>query len=430
MDYRIIPPSHLQGVINLPASKSISNRVLVMQALTPHTDSTADSLLLNLAECDDTCVMRQWLAAHPKTIDIGAAGTAMRFSTALLAVTQGVHLITGTERMRHRPIGILVEALRSLGAEVEYAEKEGFPPLQIHGQTELEGGELTLRGDVSSQFISALLMIGPVLKQGLTLQLQGTIVSRPYIDLTLSLMREFGANADWEDERTIRVQPQSYAPCTFTVENDWSAASYWFEMMALGGASANQQRKEQTTENPDEIVLEGLFSNSLQGDSEVARIFEQLGVRSESIGENRVRLTRYGQITKHLDYDFVRVPDLAQTLVVTCCMMGVPFHFTGLQSLRIKETDRLAALQTELGKLGFNVTIIGDSEMRWDGVPTETPTAEVPIDTYDDHRMAMAFAPCALCGYPILIRHAEVVTKSYPTYWENLRQIEFKTVQP
>lgn len=401
-----------------------------MQALTPHTDGIAASSLQNLADCDDTRVMRQWLTTRPDTIDIGAAGTAMRFSTALLAVTSGDHLITGTERMRHRPIGILVEALRSLGADVEYAEKEGFPPLRIHGRTQLEGGRLMLRGDVSSQFISALLMIGPVLKQGLTLQLQGTIVSRPYIDLTLSLMREFGANADWEDELTIRVQPQSYAPRTFTVENDWSAASYWFEMMALGGVSANQQRKEQANENLDEVVLEGLFPNSLQGDSEVARIFEQLGVRSESIGENRVRLTRYGQISKHLDYDFVRVPDLAQTLVVTCCMMGVAFHFTGLQSLRIKETDRLAALQTELGKLGFNVTIIGDSEMRWDGVRTETPTAEVPIDTYDDHRMAMAFAPCALCGYPILIRHAEVVTKSYPTYWDNLRQIGFKTVQP
>lgn len=430
MDYRIISPSRLQGNINLPASKSISNRVLVMQALTPHIGNAPASTLLNLADCDDTCVMRQWLSSRPETIDIGAAGTAMRFSTALLAVTSGDHLITGTERMRHRPIGILVEALRSLGADVEYAENEGFPPLRIHGRTQLEGGRLTLRGDVSSQFISALLMIGPVLKQGLTLQLQGTIVSRPYIDLTLSLMREFGASAAWEDERTIRVQPQSYAPRTFTVENDWSAASYWFEMMALGGVNVGKSNPENASQIPDEIVLEGLFSNSLQGDSEVAHIFEQLGVKSESIGENCVRLTRSGHITPQLNYDFVRVPDLAQTLVVTCCMMGVAFHFTGLQSLRIKETDRLAALQTELGKLGFSVTIIGDSEMLWDGTPSVSPLSVVPIDTYDDHRMAMAFAPCALCGYPILIRHAEVVSKSYPTYWDNLRQIGFKTVQP
>jgi len=429
MDYCIIPPLHLKGIINLPASKSISNRVLVMQALTLPTDAAANVSLRNLAECDDTRVMRRWLATRPETIDIGAAGTAMRFSTALLAVTAGNHLITGTERMCHRPIGILVEALRSLGAEVEYVEKEGYPSLQIHGRTALEGGCLTLRGDVSSQFISALLMIGPVLKQGLTLQLQGVIVSRPYIDLTLSLMREFGAMADWEDERTIRVQPQSYVPRTFTVENDWSAASYWYEMMALGGTDTVQKRRADRNEFLDGIVLEGLFPNSLQGDSEVAHIFERLGVKSEFIGGNRVRLSRCGQTAERLDYDFVRVPDLAQTLVVTCCMKGVAFHFTGLQSLRIKETDRLAALQTELGKLGFGISIIGDSEMLWAGTKTVLPSTEVPIDTYDDHRMAMAFAPCALRGYPVRIRHAEVVTKSYPTYWENLRQVGFKTVE-
>lgn len=415
MIYRITPPEHLRSSVTLPASKSISNRVLVMQALTAATGTE----LHNLADCDDTRVMRQWLATRPACVDIGAAGTAMRFSTALLSVSAGTHLITGTERMRHRPIGILVDALRSLGARIAYEAQDGYPPLLIEGNPQLQGGQLSLRGDVSSQFISALLMIGPVLRQGLTLHLQGDVVSRPYIDLTLALMRQFGAKAEWQDERTIAVAPQPYEPRTFVVENDWSAASYWYQIMALGTAARE-------SDFPDEIVLEGLFPDSLQGDSAVARMFEPLGVRSEFIEGNRVRLTRDGQPAERLDLDFVRTPDLAQTLVVTCCMMGVPFRFSGLQSLRIKETDRLAALQTELAKLGYAVHVEGDSVMEWnaDDRTSHAPAAPV-IDTYDDHRMAMAFAPCALRRGDIQVRHPEVVSKSYPTYWDTLRQAGF-----
>lgn len=433
MTYHISPPTRLHGTVNLPASKSISNRVLVMQALTAHGDS--DTTLLNLADCDDTRVMRQWLESRPTVIDIGAAGTAMRFSTALLAVMRGTHLITGTERMRHRPIGILVDALRELGTNVEYIEQEGFPPLRITSRDQLEGGILRLRGDVSSQFISALLMIAPAIKNGLTVELEGDVVSRPYIDLTLSLMREFGADADWTGKRTIRVSPKPYQPRTFVVENDWSAASYWYEIMALSnGANGARQRQKNLFQcaTCNEIVLEGLFSHSLQGDSEVLHIFEQLGVRSESIDGNRIRLTACAPSLDRMDYDFVRVPDLAQTVVVTCCMKGVPFHFTGLQSLRIKETDRLAALQKELAKLDIHVNVVGDNEMSWDGSKENSPRLDCPlttIDTYEDHRMAMAFAPCALRLGHIAIRHPEVVTKSYPSYWQALREMNFSIAE-
>lgn len=433
MTYHILSPKRLHGTVNLPASKSISNRVLVIQALTAH--GSRDTKFLNLADCDDTRVMRQWLESRPSVIDIGAAGTAMRFSTALLAVTRGTHLITGTERMRHRPIGILVNALRELGANVEYTEQEGFPPLRITGSDQLEGGMLHLRGDVSSQFISALLMIAPALRNGLTVVLEGNVVSRPYIDLTLSLMRDFGADARWTDERTIRVLPKPYQPRTFIVENDWSAASYWYEMMALSCGEGGMQQGQNTHAQCgtcDEIVLDGLFPHSLQGDSEVAHIFEQLGVGSESLDGNRIRLTVGAPSVARMDYDFVRVPDLAQTVIVTCCMKGIPFHFTGLQSLRIKETDRFAALQTELAKLNIHVRIVGDNEMSWDGLIGESARTDCPvvtIDTYDDHRMAMAFAPCALRLGNIAIRHPEVVTKSYPSYWQALREMNFSIAE-
>lgn len=433
MTYHILPPSRLHGTVHLPASKSISNRVLVMQALTAH--GTHDTTLLNLADCDDTRVMRQWLDTRPDVIDIGAAGTAMRFSTALLAVTKGTHLITGTERMRHRPIGILVDALRELGADVEYTEQEGYPPLRITGCNHLEGGTLHLRGDVSSQFISALLMIAPTLRNGLMVELEGNVVSRPYLDLTLSLMRDFGADAKWADERTICVSPQPYQPRTFTVENDWSAASYWYEMMALSNMKRRTTQPCDTLSPcvaEDEIVLEGLFSHSQQGDSEVAHLFEQLGVRSEHMDGNRIRLKACTPSVARMDYNFVRVPDLAQTVVVTCCMMGVPFRFTGLQSLRIKETDRLAALQTELAKLGIHVRIVGDSEMSWDGSMGERRQEDchmATIDTYDDHRMAMAFAPCALRLGGIAIHNPEVVSKSYPSYWQALREAGFNIAE-
>lgn len=401
----------LRAKIDLPASKSISNRALVINAL-----AGSKELPEHVSDCDDTRVMVQWLTAQPTpdTIYIGAAGTAMRFSTAMLTVTPGTHIITGSERMQNRPIGVLVDALRQLGADVAYINKEGFPPLKITGRpTAMDGaGEMptvALSGSVSSQYISALLMIGPTLG-GLTLSLTGNIVSRPYIDMTLQIMRDFGAQCRWVDHSTIRVEPTTYTPRRYYVESDWSAASYWYEMVAL-------------SQDPDaEVHLPGLFCESLQGDAGGALVFEHLGVMTEfedEGGEAVVVLRKGGTVTNRLEFDFVRMPDLAQTFVVTCCMMGVPFHFTGLQSLKIKETDRIEALKNELRKLGYVITDRNDSELLWDGERCE-PDADPAIDTYEDHRMAMAFAPAAQRLGCIVINNPQVVSKSYPRFWEDM----------
>ena len=401
-------PNHLQATITLPSSKSICNRALILAAL-----SGRQTQLENLSDCDDTRVLVRALQSEKEVIDIMAAGTAMRFSTAYFSTTPGTHLITGTARMRQRPIGVLVEALRQLGANVEYAEVEGFPPLRISGRA-LKGGAISLPADVSSQYISALLMVGPTLQEGLRLHLVGTILSRPYIDMTISLMRQFGAEVKWEDEATICVAPQPYRPLKeFRVESDWSAASYWYELVAL---------------SPDpeaRIVLPYLFENSLQGDSRIREFFVPLGVHTEFTTEGVVLTKRKAKATKVLHLDLSEQPDLAQTLVVACAMLRQPFHFTGLQTLKIKETDRIAALRTELKKMGIRVEEANDSELFChDFGATELPTnAFVSIDTYDDHRMAMAFAPCAL-RYPNLrINHPEVVSKSYPSFWQHLESL-------
>ena len=339
MNYQLTAPARAIAEISLPASKSISNRALILNAL-----CSVQSHLTNVAICDDTDAMQKALSSTADVVNIGAAGTAMRFLTAYLSITPGTHTITGTERMRHRPIGILVDALRELGAAVEYAAEDGFPPLRITGRS-LQGGALELAGSVSSQYISALLMIAPMMEQGLTLTLTGNIVSRPYIDMTLAIMGTFGAKARWQDERTLKVEPVKYVPTSYTVENDWSASSYWYEMMAL------------THDSEPSVTLSGLFSQSLQGDAAIREIFRPLGIATEFVrdgdGTEGIRLTRCGKPCEHYEYDFVRQPDLAQTVVVTCALLGVTFRFTGLQSLKIKETDRLTALCTELGKLGY-----------------------------------------------------------------------------
>lgn len=414
MSLKVIAPNKLKGKVVLPSSKSISNRALVINALSGNSCAPE-----NVSDCDDTKVMISWLGNHPDIVDIGAAGTAMRFSSALLAVSEGTHVITGTERMKNRPIGILVDALRSLGAKIEYAEKEGFPPLKITGNAEMEGGEISLQGSVSSQYISALLMIGPILKKGLKLELTGNIVSRPYINMTIAIMREFGAEAEWTGDNVIKVAPTPYASRPYFVESDWSGASYWYEMMAI------------SDDAEAEIVLPGLFANSLQGDSGVAKLFESLGVHTEHKG-NDVVLSKNGECVDILEYDFVEMPDLAQTFVVTCCMLGVPFHFKGLQSLKIKETDRIEALKVELAKLGFCIEDRNDSELLWDGVNVildDKAIEEVAIDTYEDHRMAMAFAPVALKNGAIKINNPQVVSKSYPRYWTDLESAGFQCTE-
>lgn len=415
MRNRLSAPAILNTTIKLPASKSISNRALILNAL-----AKGDSTLSNLSDCDDTRVMIKALKENSQLIDILAAGTAMRFLTAYLCVTPGTRIITGTQRMQQRPIRILVDALRSIGAEIEYINNEGFPPLRITGK-ELTGKEISLAGNISSQYISALLMIAPTLKNGLTLNLTGDIISRPYINLTLQLMREFGVDASWTSGNSICVAHQNYIDTPFTVESDWSAASYWYQMVALCSNEQVAGSKEKPASC--KVELTGLFKNSYQGDSRGAQIFGKLGVDTTFTNDGVV-LTKTETTVSRLDEDLVDIPDLAQTFVVTCCLLNIPFCFTGLQSLRIKETDRIAALINELCKLGYVVTSQQDSIMTWNGERC-APQAQPVIDTYEDHRMAMAMAPAAMLMPHLLIADPEVVSKSYPDYWKDLQQAGF-----
>ena len=416
MTITLFPTQKLQAEVILPASKSISNRALIIHALASSgkmEKETLGTVLRNISDCDDTRVMVRALTEMPNEIDIMAAGTAMRFLSAYLTVTNGTHTITGTERMRHRPIGILVDALRQLGGQVEYVGEEGYPPLRITGGKH-KGGKLELPGNMSSQYISALLMIGPVLEEGINLTLKGDVVSRPYIEMTLSIMRQFGAQAQWTSNNELKVLPGGYRQKPYYIESDWSASSYWYEMMALSGDKAPS------------VVLPGLFNKSLQGDAAISQIFRPLGIETtfetNTEGIEQVRLTRTGAPCKRMDYDFVNQPDLAQTLVVTCAMLDIPFRFTGLQSLKIKETDRITALRTELRKLGYNIKEKDDSILFWDG--ERCPAEDNPsIDTYEDHRMAMAFAPCVLKRDSLCINDPKVVSKSYPRFWEDFSKV-------
>jgi 3-phosphoshikimate 1-carboxyvinyltransferase len=398
-------PRQIDTDILLPASKSICNRVLIINAL-----AGGKQTLSNLSDCDDTRVMINALRDMPFTINIGAAGTAMRFLTAYLSTHPSEHIITGTERMQHRPIEILVEALRSLGARISYEKEEGFPPLHIDGTT-LQGGRVTMRGNVSSQYISALLLIAPTLKQGLTLHLTDDIISRSYINMTLSLMKDFGAEAHWEDNGIIVVEPSGYNDIPYTVESDWSASSYWYEIAALCSNAS--------------IRLSQLHRTSYQGDSRVVSIFEKLGVHTQYTN-NGVALSKTNNRTDYFEDDFSDIPDLAQTVVVTCALLQIPFRITGLQTLKIKETDRIEALKSELKKLGYILKDEEDSILTWEGALC-TPQPMPSIHTYEDHRMAMAFAPAALKFNNIQIEHPEVVNKSYVGFWDNFKKAGFDT---
>ena len=407
MKIRITPPANINAQIMLPASKSISNRALIINALANGTHP-----LENLSDCDDTQVMLRALQAQPgETIDIMAAGTAMRFLTAYLSVTPGDRIITGTQRMKQRPIGILVDALRELGANIEYVEKEGFPPLRIQGTT-LTKSHISLPGNISSQYISALLMIAPTLKNGLQVTLTGDIISRPYIDLTLQLMKDFGAQASWLNDHELKVEPQPYRSTPYYIEGDWSAASYWHEIVALS--------KDAT------ITLPSLFRKSYQGDSKMADQFAQLGART-SYKENGITILKPKMVdisqAIHVNLDFTNQPDLAQTFVVTCALQNITFRFTGLQTLKIKETDRITALICEMKKLGYVLHEAEDSILYWDGERCER--SGEAIDTYEDHRMAMAFAPACLVLPDICINNPHVVSKSYPRYWDDLKAAGF-----
>ena len=401
---KVSAPVHpIDCKILLPSSKSISNRALIINALGKGTYQPE-----NLSECDDTQVMVRALQAGPdETIDIMAAGTAMRFLTAYLSVTPGKRIITGTERMQQRPIQVLVDALRELGADINYTANEGYPPLEIAGSS-LDKESISLPGNISSQYISALLMIAPTLTHGLIIQLTGDIISRPYIQLTLQLMKDFGADARWTKDSELRVEPQPYRSIPYYIESDWSAASYWYQIAALSPEAT--------------ITLPKLLANSYQGDSKVAELFGWLGVET-SYQEDGVTLTKSTPKVERMEYDFVNQPDLAQTFVVTCALMGIPFRFTGLQSLKIKETDRIEALVKEMRKLGFVIKDSENSILSWEG--ERCTREEGAIDTYEDHRMAMAFAPASLKISDLFINNPQVVSKSYPRYWENLQAAGF-----
>ncbi|MBS2210482.1 3-phosphoshikimate 1-carboxyvinyltransferase [Carboxylicivirga mesophila] len=400
MHYQLTTTTSSDNIqVQLPSSKSISNRLLLLNAL-----SYSPYEIKNLSDSDDTKAMLGVLNSNTNTFDVGAAGTSMRFLTAFLSKIVGEWTLTGSERMKQRPIKTLVDALNKLGAKIEYMEKEGYPPLRIFGSN-LEGGELELPGNVSSQYISALLMIAPTIENGLKLTLTGEIISRPYLEMTLALMKDFGVTSHWKGN-VITVPEAPYQPKVVTAESDWSAASYWYEMVAL---------------NPSiEVTLKGLKKISLQGDSQVQHMFDKLGVKTK-FSQKGTTLTNTGKKPGRFNYNFINEPDLAQTLAVTCCLMDIPFHFTGLQTLKIKETDRINALINELKKLGYQLSSNDIDDLKWDGERAAIEQeAAVTIDTYKDHRMAMAFAPAAFKYVNLVINDPMVVTKSYPNYWDDI----------
>lgn len=406
MNYSIYPPERVVGEIELPASKSISNRALLIRALCDKPFQ-----IVNLAQCDDTIVMEQALTdANATHINVGATGTAMRFLTAYYAMQEG-HEVTldGDKRMRQRPIGVLVNALRQLGAHIDYMGNEGFPPLKITGKR-LHGGRLDMAASVSSQFISAILLIAPV-AGGVELHITGEITSRPYIDMTLDMMHDFGVETKWLGNDTIVVPSAKYTGFTYAVEADWSAASYWFALQALLPQSS--------------ITLNGLRPESLQGDSRIATVMQQMKVTAQWHGTQLNLKNDQHMCCCCSNYaDLNGTPDLAPTVVVAECLLGHPFRLTGLKNLRIKESDRLEALRQEMKKLGYVLKIEGDDAVSWHFETTD-PAREIRIDTHSDHRMAMALALASVKFPDMVIENAEVVNKSYPQFWRHLQQCGF-----
>ena len=412
---RLLPPATLtqpglvqdhpvRATIPLASSKSESNRALIIDALTGFRCD-----LKNLSTARDTQTMIRLLKSTDPVADVLDAGTTMRFLTAYFAVTGQQKTMTGTPRMCERPIGMLVDALRTLGADITYLKETGYPPLQLNGFSASGNNQISIRGDVSSQYISALLMIAPLLPEGLTLALTGPIGSRPYIEMTLEQMRFFGADvqADW-DNKLITVAPKPYTPATYAIESDWSGASYWYSVSALA--------KDETAE----LTLLGLKAKSLQGDSAIADLMQAFGVES-TFTEAGVRLTKV-PASDSLAWDFTDCPDLAQTVAVCAAMKGITLRLTGIESLKIKETDRVLALQTELQKIGAELVEL-EPNHRYEVRQTDTkPSVPATIATYDDHRMAMAFAPVAM-RQEIIIEEPGVVAKSYPSFWDDMARV-------
>lgn len=392
-----------ETAIALSSSKSESNRALIIQALSANPIE-----LHNLSDARDTQTMMRLLKSEEETWDVLDAGTTMRFLCAFAAVGTEKRILTGTKRMQQRPIKILADALKSLGARVSYLKKEGYPPLAITPIKTQKTNKISIKGDVSSQYISALLMIAPTLPDGLTLELTGKTGSRPYIQMTLDLMNRFGVESNWSGN-TIEIRPQAYQSGSYTIESDWSAASYWYSFVSL-----SQQAR---------IKLLGLRSQSMQGDTAIVRIMNSLGVMS-AFEDDGVVLQKIPE-QKELSFDFSDCPDLAQTIAVVSAVKKIPCQMSGLESLRIKETDRIAALKKELKK--FKVKLKEVEPGIWE-VRSKFETSEAPIEieTYEDHRMAMAFAP--LCTQQeLIVNDPSVVNKSYPGYWDDLRKAGIET---
>ena len=383
MNYKISHPTKVvECEINLPSSKSISNRLLIIQALCKEKFE-----IENLSTSDDTINLQKALSSKENIIDVGHAGTSFRFLTSYLSIQNGKEFIlTGSDRMKERPIKELVSVLQKMGVKIEYLEKEGFPPIKIIG-TELEGGKIKIDGGISSQFITSILLIAPTLKDGIQMKINEELVSKPYVEMTLKLMNYFGIESDWTNN-VITIKNQKYIYKDYAVEADWSAASFWFEIASLSDRC--------------NIKLNGLQENSIQGDKKVIEIFNNLGVNSTFENEKLI-LTKNQTIFPFQRYDLIETPDLYQPLRCTFFSKNIEANFSGIQILKDKETDRIMSVETELKKIN-SINI---------------------IDTYKDHRMAMSFAPLCLKFGEVQINDVEVVSKSYPYFWEDLKKAGF-----
>ncbi|MES2514855.1 MAG: 3-phosphoshikimate 1-carboxyvinyltransferase [Bacteroidota bacterium] len=400
------PKQAISGNLILPGSKSISNRILIIKAL-----SGLDFTVQNLSDSDDTKHLKDAIDSYKllSIIDVGHAGTDMRFLTAFLSLKKGDYELTGSERLQQRPVKDLVDVLQTLGADILYKNKVGYPPLLISGK-QLHGGKVEIKGNVSSQFITALLLVAPYFTNGLQLTIIGELVSRPYVDMTIELMKIFGASVSWNNHQIIvKPDPYSYAQQTYAVESDWSAASYYYSMVALSPTGT-------------ELGLSNLFQRSLQADAACATIYKNFGV-STRYSENEITITKiHSENEAVFEFNFIECPDIAQTLVCTCIALNTPFHITGLQTLKVKETDRIVALKKEAQKFGVDLACTENS-IHWKSQQKEATSKSISISTYHDHRMAMSFASLILMFDEIIIEDAKVVSKSYPLFWNHLKEI-------
>lgn len=399
------PTKHLTGNITLPASKSICNRLLVLQKVLG-----LNTQIQNISTADDSVIMQYALQQNTGTVDVKNAGTCMRFLTAYYATTPNVDVILhGSERMHNRPIGALVDALTTLGADIDYIDKIGFAPLRIKGK-KLHGGVVTVDASVSSQFVSALMLVAPGFKNGLSIRLGKNTVSKPYITLTADLLKQFGVDITVQDDVVIKPYQTLNIPYTFFIEPDWSAAAFWYQLLALA--------------KDGNITLNKLTPNSAQGDAIIAGYMERFVISTQYNTQGAV-LTKNNNHLEKAYYDMLNYPDMVPAMAVLMCALNIPCTFINVAHLEAKESKRLTALCTELGKCGFDITHNG-SELHINSIGRENLIKPTSFNTYNDHRMAMALAPLALLFDEVVINDSEVVEKSYPHFWDDLRMVGFE----